>query len=178
MTDLSSALSEKLATVDEWPVKSVCAAARGADGEWVVHGDPARVYGLASVTKLLSAHAMLVAVEEGVFELDDELEPPGATVRHLLSHAGGVGFSSKEPEREPGERRLYSSAGFDIVADRIADVVDMSFAQYLKAATFEPLGMESSVLNGSSGHGGEGSCLLYTSPSPRDQRGSRMPSSA
>ena len=24
----------------------------------------------------------------------------------------------------------------------------------------------------------EGSCLLYTSPSPRDQRGSRMPSSA
>ena len=25
---------------------------------------------------------------------------------------------------------------------------------------------------------GAGSCLLYTSPSPRDQRGSRMPSSA
>ena len=24
----------------------------------------------------------------------------------------------------------------------------------------------------------QGSCLLYTSPSPRDQRGSRMPSSA
>ena len=24
----------------------------------------------------------------------------------------------------------------------------------------------------------EGACLLYTSPSPRDQRGSRMPSSA
>ena len=26
--------------------------------------------------------------------------------------------------------------------------------------------------------GGKGACLLYTSPSPRDQRGSRMPSSA
>ena len=26
--------------------------------------------------------------------------------------------------------------------------------------------------------GPNGSCLLYTSPSPRDQRGSRMPSSA
>ena len=25
---------------------------------------------------------------------------------------------------------------------------------------------------------GDGTCLLYTSPSPRDQRGSRMPSSA
>ena len=27
-------------------------------------------------------------------------------------------------------------------------------------------------------NGGGGTCLLYTSPSPRDQRGSRMPSSA
>ena len=26
--------------------------------------------------------------------------------------------------------------------------------------------------------GGHNACLLYTSPSPRDQRGSRMPSSA
>ena len=29
-----------------------------------------------------------------------------------------------------------------------------------------------------SANGGVGGCLLYTSPSPRDQRGSRMPSSA
>ena len=80
MTELSRALSSQLASVDEWPVKSVCAAARGADGQWVVHGDDSRVYGLASVTKLLSAHAMLVAVEEGVFELDDELEPTDTDV--------------------------------------------------------------------------------------------------
>ena len=46
MTELSRALSSQLATVDEWPVKSVCAAARGADGRWVVHGDDSRVYGL------------------------------------------------------------------------------------------------------------------------------------
>ncbi|MDK8768774.1 serine hydrolase domain-containing protein [Corynebacterium freneyi] len=157
MTELSSALSSSLAAVDEWPVKSVCAAARGADGKWVVHGDASRVYGLASVTKLLSAHAMLVAVEEGVFDLDDELGPPGSTVRHLLSHASGVGFASPKPEREPGERRLYSSAGFDIIADRIADEAGMSFAAYLREATFQPLGMESSVLHGSAGHAGEGS---------------------
>lgn len=157
MTELSSALSSSLAAVDEWPVKSVCAAARGADGKWVVHGDASRVYGLASVTKLLSAHAMLVAVEEGVFDLDDELGPPGSTVRYLLSHASGVGFASPKPEREPGERRLYSSAGFDIIADRIADEAGMSFAAYLREATFQPLGMESSALHGSAGHAGEGS---------------------
>ncbi|KGF19052.1 beta-lactamase [Corynebacterium freneyi DNF00450] len=150
-------MSSSLAAVDEWPVKSVCAAACGAGGKWVVHGDATRVYGLASVTKLLSAHAMLVAVEEGVFDLDDELGPPGSTVRHLLSHASGVGFASPKPEREPGERRLYSSAGFDIIADRIADEVGMSFAAYLREATFQPLGMDSSALHGSAGHAGEGS---------------------
>lgn len=146
-----------LSAIDDWPVDSAAAAVRGADGEWVTHGPVDRVYGLASVTKLLSAHAMLVAVEEGIFELDDELSPPGATVRHLLSHAGGVGFASREPEREPGERRLYSSAGFDIIADAIREAAEMQFSRYLRAATFEPLGMESSALHGSAGHGGEGS---------------------
>ena len=35
-----------------------------------------------------------------------------------------------------------------------------------------------SWLSGDDANGGNRSCLLYTSPSPRDQRGSRMPSSA
>ena len=34
------------------------------------------------------------------------------------------------------------------------------------------------VVNGGGVSGQSGACLLYTSPSPRDQRGSRMPSSA
>ena len=157
MTELSDALSSVLSSVDDWPVDTACAAVRDADGEWVVHGDLSRVYGLASVTKLLSAHAMLVAVEEGIVDLDDELSPPGATVRHLLSHAGGVGFASRKPEKEPGERRIYSSAGFDIIADHIHDESGMQFSNYLREATFEPLGMDSSALHGSSGHGGEGS---------------------
>ena len=36
--------------------------------------------------------------------------------------------------------------------------------------------LESCVID--DGHGNRKNCLLYTSPSPRDQRGSRMPSSA
>ena len=43
-------------------------------------------------------------------------------------------------------------------------------------ATAAELGLEQFPLIG--GHEGAGTCLLYTSPSPRDQRGSRMPSSA
>ena len=34
------------------------------------------------------------------------------------------------------------------------------------------------ILNKNFPHGAIRTCLLYTSPSPRDQRGSRMPSSA
>ena len=40
----------------------------------------------------------------------------------------------------------------------------------------EPLVITSKLLPGLALE--EGNCLLYTSPSPRDQRGSRMPSSA
>ena len=46
----------------------------------------------------------------------------------------------------------------------------------LDVPSFEIADAEQVVMIGESG-GGK-TCLLYTSPSPRDQRGSRMPSSA
>ena len=65
-------------------------------------GDQNRIFELASVTKLLSAYSFMVAVEEGVFDLDTVITKQGATVRHLLSHAGGVGFR-EEDSRKPVE---------------------------------------------------------------------------
>ena len=44
----------------------------------------------ASVTKLLTGLAALVAVEEGIVDLDEPAGPPGSTLRHLLSHASGL----------------------------------------------------------------------------------------
>lgn len=151
-----------LTQVDDWPVDHVAAAARMGDGTWTTHGEIDRVFDLASVTKLLAAVGILVAVEEGAIELDQQLLPPlsdgdGATVRHLLAHAGGVGFDSREPEREPGTRRVYSSAGFDIVADAVGQETEMPFADYLREAVFEPLGMDASALKGSAGHGARSS---------------------
>lgn len=140
----------------DWPVNNVSAAVRDHSGTWHTWGDQDHRYALASVTKLLSAVTALIAVEEGVFELDTEIGPQGATVRHLLSHASGVGFASREPEKPLETRRIYSSAAFDIVADAVAAEAEMSFARYMREALFNPLGMESSVLNGSAGHGGEG----------------------
>ena len=40
------------------------------------------------------------------------------------------------------------------------------------------IGTDEFLLKGDSFKSEDGTCLLYTSPSPRDQRGSRMPSSA
>lgn len=159
MTTQESRINELLTATDEWPVDNAVAAVRDSSGSWSVHGDTDKVYALASVTKLLSAHAVLLAIEEGVFEggLDEPLGPPGATVRHLLSHASGVGFADRTPEKEPGERRIYSSAGFDIIADAIRDETGMQFSEYLSEATFAPLGMDSSRLVGSAGHAVESS---------------------
>ena len=51
----------------------------------------------------------------------------------------------------------------------------MIFQEY---ALVERLTVMENVLSGRLGYVGFWRCLLYTSPSPRDQRGSRMPSSA
>lgn len=120
-------------------------------------GDQGRVYELMSVTKLLSAYAFLMAVEEGVFELDAPSGPEGSTVRHLLAHASGVGMDSREAQKQPGERRIYSSAGFEILADQLEEETGMAFGEYARAGVFEPLGMESTEVYGSAGHGGRSS---------------------
>jgi CubicO group peptidase (beta-lactamase class C family) len=46
----------------------------------------------ASVTKLVTTLATLIAAEEGVVDLDEPAGPEGSTVRHLLAHASGLPF--------------------------------------------------------------------------------------
>lgn len=138
-----------LADLHNWPVDNVSAGLLGATTD--TFGDLDRVYELASVTKLLSAYGILVAVEEGVFELDTPMGP--ATVEHLLAHASGVGFASREAEKAPEERRIYSSAGFEILADGVEKLAGIAFPDYLREAVFGPLGMRATELYGGAGHG-------------------------
>ena len=56
----------------------------------------------ASVTKLATAVAMLVAAEEGIVDLDEPAGPPGSTFRHLLAHASGLPFDHGAPIARPG----------------------------------------------------------------------------
>lgn len=142
-----------LEQIREWPVGHAAAGVVTAAGVVATEGDLDRTFALASVTKPLVAYAVLVAVEEGAVELDQPAGPPGSTVRHLLAHTSGLAFDTTVIMAEPGTRRIYSSSGFEVLAQFVADHTGIAFEDYLHEAVFEPLGMKSSDLDGSAGHG-------------------------
>jgi CubicO group peptidase (beta-lactamase class C family) len=134
-----------LEQVDRWPAKTVSVGVV-ADGEVVAtRGPREREFRWASVTKPATALAVLVAAEEGTIDLDEPAGPPGSTVRHLLAHASGLPFEGREPIGPPGRRRIYSNAGFDIVAELVASRAEMPFEDYLHAAVIAPLGMSADL---------------------------------
>ncbi|OEV12150.1 serine hydrolase domain-containing protein [Streptomyces nanshensis] len=138
-----------LRMTDNWPVPNAAAVVVSRTGGTAAHGNTGRRFPLASVTKPLSAYAVLIAVEEGAVELDDPAGPEGSTVRHLLAHTSGLAFDEDRPMAEPGTRRLYSNAGFEALGDHLAKVTEIPFPQYLYEAVLQPLGMESTELPGS-----------------------------
>ena len=137
----SIAAVEALSQIDRWPSAHAAATVVGADGVVASRGDGARPYPWASVTKLLSALASLVAVEEGIVELDEPAGPEGSTFRHLLAHASGLPLDDGGALTAPGRRRIYSNAGLDAAAALVAERGEMPFASYLAAAVLEPLGL-------------------------------------
>ncbi|MEO3751048.1 serine hydrolase domain-containing protein [Streptomyces sp. B6B3] len=139
-----------LEMIDSWPVPHAAAAVLTGDGELAGSRGPADLpFQLASVTKPLTAYAVLIAVEEGATELSEPAGPAGSTVRHLLAHASGLAFDEHRTVAEPGERRLYSNAGFEVLGDHVAKAAGMPFAEYLRQAVLEPLGMNATELPGS-----------------------------
>ena len=113
----------------------------------------------ASVTKVVTAQAVWIAVEEGVVGWDDPAGPSGATLRHLLAHASGMAPDSPDALTTPGRSRIYSNSGFEAAAAHVAMQSGMEFADYVREAVLEPLGMRSTVLAGSAASGGRGPLL-------------------
>ncbi|MUM08394.1 MULTISPECIES: serine hydrolase domain-containing protein [unclassified Mycolicibacterium] len=146
-----------LELLDSWPVPHAAAAVVSPAGLIAAHGPVDRAFRLASVTKPLVARAAQVAVEEGVVELDTPAGPSGSTVRHLLAHASGLAMQTADVIAAPGARRIYSNAGFAVLAHVLEAESGIDFAQYLHEAVFEPLGMADSDLPGgaeTAGYGG------------------------
>ncbi len=137
-----------LEQIDSWPAPTAAAAVVRPDGVVAQRGPADVVLPWASVTKLLTACAALVAAEEGVLDLDEPAGPPGSTVRHLLAHASGLPFEGDRPIARVGERRIYSNAGFDLLGRLLAERAEMPFAEYLQAAILDPLQLANTALRG------------------------------
>jgi CubicO group peptidase (beta-lactamase class C family) len=136
-----------------WEANHAGAAVVDRSGVVDTAGDVDHVLRIASVAKLLTTHAVLVAVEEGSLDLDEPAGPPGATVRHLLAHTAGYGFDQKEPITRPERRRIYSNTGFEVLADHLAQRSGIAFGDYLREAVLDPLQMRATELRGSPAHG-------------------------
>lgn len=146
----SVAAVDALRQVDGWPCEHVAVAVTGRVD--ATYGDLDRRFPWASVSKLATTVAMLVAAEEGLVDLDEAAGPPGSTIRHLLAHASGLPFEAGAPIARPGTRRIYSNYGFEVGAAHVEEQAEMSFADYF-AAVWAGTG---AVLEGSAGAGVEG----------------------
>jgi CubicO group peptidase (beta-lactamase class C family) len=136
---------------------------------------------LASITKTMTAIAVMQLVDEGRLGLDDAVatllpQVPKAwraiTVRQLLGHTSGIRhYPRRGPERRltkhlttsqtlalfarrplahpPGERFLYTTYGYDVLGAIIERVTGRPYAEALGEQLFEPLGLQSTVVEDS-----------------------------
>lgn len=142
-------MTTALDQLSAWPGQQRAAGWIRRDGRVETTGDVDHVFALASVTKLLTATAVLVAVEEEALALDEPAGPPDSTVRLLLCHASGLPFEGSRPIAEPGRRRIYGNAAFEVLGDLVAERSGVSFADYVEETVCVPLGMLATVMHGS-----------------------------
>ncbi|HET9770572.1 MAG TPA: serine hydrolase domain-containing protein [Acidimicrobiia bacterium] len=135
-----SASPAPLASVESWPVDTAAVGVTSAAETLATTGPLDEPLPLASVSKLITAMAVLVAVEEETLRLDDPAGPEGSTVAHLLAHASGLGLDGARitlPER----KRIYSNTGFELLGGLVEARSGMSFEAYATEAVLQPLRM-------------------------------------
>lgn len=149
-------MTDPLDQVSSWPVRTAAVAVASAAGLRASHGPLDRPFAWASVTKLLTTLVALEAVGSGLLHLDDPAGPRGATIRHLLSHASGLGLDGDAVLSRPGRRRIYSNRGIEIVAETVAARTGKPFEQLLDEDVCRPLGLLHTRLDGSPARGAVG----------------------
>lgn len=149
--------SSPLAALADWPVRHAAAAVVSPAGVLAAHGPQDAVFRLASVTKPLFALAVLVAVKEEALSLDAPMDPesfPDVTMRHLLSHAGGIRPDARTRIAAPGSRRLYSNASYGLAGEWLSQATGISTIDYLHQSVVALLGLRDTALHGSPAHAG------------------------
>lgn len=124
-----------------------------------------------SVSKQMTAFAMLQLVDDGSVDLDDPViehlpeftladdRLGDITIRHLLSHTSGLPnpvvvepasnlsegvqrLQDWQLESDPGQQYSYSNMNYHVAARLIETVTEQPFATYLQDNLFQPLGMD------------------------------------
>ncbi len=137
-----------LSAIDGWGTEHAAAAVVGPDGLVASHGDAERTFRWASVTKPVTALAVLLAVEGGLLDLEEPAGPPDSTVRHLLAHTSGLPFEGTVAIGRPGSHRIYSNHGFDLLGDLVSERIGRPFVDILGESVLGPLGMGGTTLIG------------------------------
>ena len=131
----------------------------GPEGERARRGDVERVRPWRSVTKTLTGCGAVLAVQEGRAALEDPAGPPGATLRHLLSHASGCFYDSERTLQAPGLRRHYSNYGIDEAARHVERAIGRDFGDWVQERIADPLGMTGFLWEGSASVGASGALV-------------------
>ena len=142
--------------VASWPVRTAAVAVMSPAGLLAARGPLDRPFSWASVTKLLTTLAALDVVQRGLLDLDEPAGPPGATIRHLLAHASGLGPRGDKVLSKPGRQRIYSNRGIEIVAHATAARAGKPFGPLLAEEICRPLGLRRTHLAGSPSWGAAG----------------------
>ena len=149
-------VSGALLAITKWPGTAAAGYVTRGSEQPVLWGPAADVFAWASVTKVLTAMCVWIAVEEGSVGWEDPAGPEGATLADLLSHASGLAPDSDRVLAPPRRRRIYSNRGIELAASHLASRTGITFGDYLAEAVLEPLGMQSTRLDGSPAHGASG----------------------
>lgn len=136
--------NDPLDAVTSWGAPAAAGFVR--NGEVRSAGPLGRVFEWASVTKVVTALAAWVAVEEGTVGWDDPAGPAGSTLRHLLAHASGLAPDSDDVISPPGRRRIYSNRGFERAAAHLAGAAGIPWDHYVTEAVLAPLAMTSTTV--------------------------------
>jgi CubicO group peptidase (beta-lactamase class C family) len=137
-----------LGAADAWGAGRAGVALLDRDGLVAERGSRDVALPWASVTKLVSALAVLLAVDRGLVGLDDPAGPPGSTLRHLLAHASGLAFDDSTVIAAPERTRIYSNSGFDEAAAVVERAAGTPFSELARAWVLGPLGMSGATLEG------------------------------
>ncbi len=143
------------AEIADWPVGYADVAVVGPSGVLDI-ADDGKSHPWASVTKILTALTVLDGTVEGVVDLDDEVGPPGSTLRHLLSHTSGLALDEDQVIGRPGRRRAYSNRGIDLAAEHLSSRTGVPFARELSDRVLDLLSMDRTELQGDPAHGARG----------------------